>query len=207
MLTGIDVYEGDGAIEWHKVAETNHFAFVRGAYGDRIDKSGAPNAAAARSVELKVGIFHFWRVDIPFNKQMDAITKALEQAHVGPGDLPPVIDVEDNPKYDGEWDESNNSRYLDDIEKWLDKIKSVIGRPPIVYTRSGFWKNLGDTARFTEFPLWVASYRKDAPVVPKPWKDYAFWQYSDSGASPGVHGAADLNFFQGDFAALSKLCI
>ncbi|GAB2839743.1 hypothetical protein GCM10027277_03360 [Pseudoduganella ginsengisoli] len=208
MLKGIDVYAGDGAIEWHRVADDgNAFAFVRGAYGDTLDKSAPPNAAAARAVGMKVGVYHFFRARIDPKIQLQTLIQALDLANVGPGDLPPVIDIEDNPKYDGPWDTRDNAAYLAGVADWVAQVHQRIGRAPIIYTRASFWAQLDNPAGYSACPLWVASYRPDTPTLPSGWPAYAFWQYSDAGTVQGVAGHADVNYFNGDAARLKTLLI
>lgn len=208
MLKGIDVYAGDGGIEWHKVADDgNAFVFVRGAYGNVLDKAVAPNAAAARAVGLKVGVYHFLRARMDPQSQIDTFNQALKLAGVGPGDLPPVLDIEDNPTYDGPWNSADNAAYLAAVSAWIANVKQLFGKPPIIYTRASFWAQLGNPAGFGDCPLWVASYRNDAPKLPAGWPDYTFWQYSDAGAVPGIIGHVDVNNFNGDAARLQASLI
>lgn len=62
MPAGIDVYEGDGSINWPRVkAGGIAFAYVRGAYGDRRDSLAHQNFVGAKSAGLPVGLFHFFR--------------------------------------------------------------------------------------------------------------------------------------------------
>lgn len=208
MLKGVDVYAGNGAIDWHRVAEAdNSFVFVRGAYGDVLDKHGAANAADARSVGMKVGIYHFLRARLDSQRQLETLMQALELAKVGTGDLPPVIDIEDNPAYDGTWSSADNPAYLASVADWIAKVTTRIGKPPIIYTRASFWAQLGNPARFDTCQLWVASYRNDAPKLPNGWSDWAFWQYSDNGTVPGITGHVDMNYFNGDAAQMQKCLI
>ena len=208
MLKGIDVYAGDGAIEWHKVVEDgNTFVFVRGAYGNVQDKSAIANAAAARAVGLKVGLYHFVRARMDPESQLQALTQALDLAKIGPGDLPPAIDIEDNPGYDGPWNNDDNAAYLDGVADWVKQITQRIGKAPIVYTRSSFWAQLGNPGGYGGCPLWVASYRNDAPKLPASWSEYAFWQYSDAGAVSGISGHVDVNYFNGSAEQLQSLLI
>jgi lysozyme len=208
MLKGIDVFIGDGAIEWHKVADDqNAFAFVRGAYGNVLDKSAAPNAAGARAVGMKVGLYHFFRARLDPQDQLDAFALALEQAKVGSGDLPPVLDIEDNPAYDGPWNSVDNQAYLASAANWVAKVKALVGKAPIIYTRASFWSELGNPPGYSGCPLWVASYRNDAPKLPADWPDYAFWQYSDAGTVPGISGHVDVNYFKGDSTPLQTMLL
>jgi hypothetical protein len=74
-----------------------------------------------------------------------------------------------------------------------------------VYT-GGFWKNLGRVpAPQHGGVLWIAHYGVKSPVLPAGWKAWAFWQFTDKGRIPGIAGAVDVNYFNGDQAALDRL--
>lgn len=208
MLKGVDIYAGNGAIEWDKVAEDgNSFVFVRGAYGNVVDKSAATNTATARSVGMKVGVYHFFRARIDPQSQLQALQRALALTKIGSGDLPPVIDIEDNPAYDGPWSTADNPAYLASVADWITKVSASIGKSPIIYTRASFWAELGNPVGFRNCPLWISSYRNDAPKLPSGWPNYAFWQYSDTGTVPGISGHVDMNYFNGDVVQLQKCLI
>src|SRR5882672_388282 len=114
MLEGIDIHEGQGGIEWHRVAQDGKsFAFIRGAYGDRADKMAVQNFFGAKSEKLLCSLYHFYRVTRGVDDQINLMVDVLKKAKFGPGDLPPVIDVEDNPKYDGPWRTADNGRFID----------------------------------------------------------------------------------------------
>ena len=68
---------------------------------------------------------------------------------------------------------------------------------------------MANTTAFTGYPLWLANYVSGEPTRPLPggWETFSFWQYSDSGRSPGIPRAAvDLDrftCFSASFAALA----
>ncbi|SFV08021.1 glycoside hydrolase family 25 protein [Pseudoduganella namucuonensis] len=197
MLNGIDIYAGSGPIEWHKVAEAGTaFCFVRGVYGTAADKAAAPNVAAARAVGMKTGLYHFFRARMDPAAQTQAMLAAMDACKIGAGDLPPVLDVEDNPNYDGPWNNADNPAYIAALRSWVQTMKDRVGRAPIIYTRASFWAQLGNPAGFSDCTLWVASYRDDAPTMPTGWPSpYQFWQYSESGTVAGISGHVDMNYF------------
>ncbi len=64
---------------------------------------------------------------------------------------------------------------------------------------------------FGEWPLWVASYRNDPPLLPvgpagepAPWKTWTIHQHSNKGIVAGIRSPVDLNRFRGDEAALRR---
>jgi lysozyme len=208
MLNGFDVYAGSGEIAWQQAQQAgNVFAFVRGAYGTAPDKAAAAHTAAARASGLKTGIYHFFRARLDPAAQIATMLGALDAVKYQCGDLLPVLDVEDNPAFDGPWNVADNSAYLAAIEQWIQAVEKKVGKPPIIYTRSSFWTQLGNPSGFSGCPLWVASYRTGAPKLPSGWDAYAFWQYTDSGTIPGLSGHADMSYFNGDDAGLAALTI
>src|SRR5262249_29965707 len=51
-------------------------------------------------------------------------------------------------------------------------------------------------------PLWVANYTSGCPKIPAPWTNWVFWQYSESGTTPGLTHAVDMDVFNGTFEQL-----
>lgn len=198
MLRGIDVYAGSGVIDWPRVKAAGiSFCFVRAAYGDVADKNAQHNLDGARKAGLICGVYHFLRTSRDAFAQIHLMEELVTTLRIGPGDLPPVVDMEDNPKYDGNWNPANNEQYLGMVENWTTSMQARLGAPPIVYTRAGFWDLLGNPKSFSANPLWVASYRPDHPELPKVWDDFTFWQYSESGVVDGLSGyPADLSYFR-----------
>lgn len=209
MLDGIDVHDGQGDVAWQKVAQTNQFAFIRAAYGDRFDGRYEDNYEGCKANRLPVGLYHFFRVTRDPQKQADVMCTALKTVGFGSGDISPVLDVEDNPRYDGPWNVVNNDKYIDGLRLWL---ASVVGSfpkcSPIIYTRADFWRTLGNPPGFDKYPLWVAHYTSNPqPSLPEGWSEYAFWQYSSNGRATGVNGGCDLNRFLGNEAALQNILV
>jgi len=61
-------------------------------------------------------------------------------------------------------------------------------------------------AYFKQYPLWIANYGVDSPLVPAPWdkNEWTLWQITDNGdgALYGVESKnIDLNYFNGDEAS------
>src|SRR5690606_21143416 len=88
---------------------------------------------------------------------------------------------------------------------YLRTVEALTGRVPIIYTYPNFWRTaMADSNQFHRYPLWIADYRGNpAPEVPGGWSTWTFWQTTDSGRVPGIHGNTDLNVYsgaQGDLA-------
>ena len=207
MLDGIDVHDGQGDVAWQTVAANCQFAFIRGAYGDRADGRYLDNYEGCRANHLPVGLYHFFRATRDPQKQADVMCSVLDKVNFGTGDLSPVLDVEDNPHYDGPWNPADNGKYIDGLRVWLNTIKTTFPKcTPIIYARASFWSVLGNPSGFDQYPLWIAHYTQNPqPRLPQGWKSYAFWQYTASGNTPGVSGGCDLNRFAGDGEALLEM--
>lgn len=207
-LDGLDVYEGTGAIDWHRVRNAGkQFVFVRGAYGDRIDKMAAQNVAGAKNEGLICGLYHFYRQPRALDAQRQAMLNAIDQVRLGSGDLPPVIDVEDNPNFDGAWNTANNAAYIVDLRNWLSVMEDKFGKKPIIYVRAGFWSTLGNPTGFNAYPLWIAHYGVASPRLPSGWRSYSFWQMTDQGQVDGIPRDCNLDVFDGTLNDLQTMTL
>lgn len=147
----------------------------------------------ARAAGLVVGAYHFARP----SKGLDT---ALAQAHhflrqigtLRPGDLPPVLDLE-----------QTGGLHPSDLVAWAARFLACVhdqsGRQPMLYTYSAFaaahLSVPSAYGRLTRYPLWLARYRRRPPAPPAPWKGigWTFWQHSDRAKVAGVSGRCDRN--------------
>jgi hypothetical protein len=69
----------------------------------------------------------------------------------------------------------------------------------MIYTFPSAWDELtGNSPAFAgECPLWIASYRNDAPKLARGWKEHTVWQYTDHGTVKGIGGVVDRDRFNG----------
>lgn len=115
------------------------------------------------------------------------------------GDLPPVLDLETTGGL-------SPSALVAWTATWLQTVKSLTGRTPMIYTGPYFWQSaMGNSRAFTGYPLWIASYGVSSPQVPGGWPSWTFWQYTSSASLSGVSGAVDMNVFNGTLAQLQTL--
>lgn len=197
-LKGLDVSYYNGEVDWAKVkAEGNAFAFARVSDGLHTeDTRFAANWAGMKAVGMVRGVYQYFRASQDPVAQADLLVSKVSS--FGPGDLSPVIDVED---LDGQ----SGSTVVKNLRTWIDRVKAKTGRDPIIYTSSGFWDDLASTSQFAANTLWVANYTDQCPSLPATWKRWAMWQYSDSGTSAGMSGAVDLDYFNGTLSDLFTL--
>jgi len=117
----------------------------------------------------------------------------------GPGDLPPMLDVEAT---GGQSPATITAK----IHTWVDKIKAATGRTPMIYTGKYFWDPNVQTTDFASFPLVLAAYVKpNCPNTPNAWNKWTMWQYNSNGSIPGITGNVDVDEFNGTLEDLKKL--
>lgn len=212
-ITGIDVSAYQPKIDWAAVAKAGHrFAFIKSSEGNGwVSKFFKAQWAGAKVAGLLRGAYHFARWETAGSPVDDALDEAAHfyetVGDLGPGDLPPVLDLE--------WI-TGKKRDADELALWaltfLQETERLFGRKPIIYTGPSFWrycllpdkKNL--SLELTQYILWEVDY--NGPLNPmngaETWK-WTFWQWTGSGACPGITGKCDLNRFNGTEADLLAL--
>ncbi len=196
-LLGIDVSSYQGVIDWPAVKASGVvFAYIRASDGMTYpDTTFAANWANARTAGVLRGAYQFFREDEDPVAEADFFLTMM--GPLEPDDLPPVIDVE---TADGQ----SQSDVVVNIGKWLDEVQTGSGRKPMVYAGLYSWPTLtGGTSAYADYSLWVPQYGPTCPTLPSPWTNWAFFQYSDNVATPGIPaGGVDGDTFNGDMNAL-----
>ena len=207
MLPGIDVSKYQGLVDWERVAEAGvRFSFIRTGDGiDHTDPLFGRNWEGAHKASVLRGPYHFLRCSVSPQLQADALIDSVYRAGIYlVDDLPPVCDLELDSMGAG----VTAPRAIECALAFAASISSRIGRAPILYTSPAMLRVLGkDADRLgTRFPtLFIAHYGVERPSVLPPYNAWAFWQYSCSGSVDGVPGPVDLDWFNGDEAALRDL--
>jgi len=198
---GIDVSRHQLRINWQKVAKMEskgkkiRFCFIKATQGNyKTDPYFERNWIRSGNAGLIRGAYHYFDPRIKGDVQAAYFLKKYQ---VGAGDLPPVLDVE----------ETGNIRaeiIRREVKKWLDQVEKQTGVRPLIYTHTKFYRSiLGEL--FDEYPFWVAHYhRGDEPRI---FRDWHFWQHSESGYVNGIRGKVDFNVFFGDSLALERFRI
>ncbi|MFO0615608.1 MAG: GH25 family lysozyme [Polyangiaceae bacterium] len=189
-VQGVDVSYYQEKIDWSAVAKTNvKFAIVRVSDGEVFaDPRFAANWKGAKAAGLVRGTYQFFRPSQDPVKQADLVIDALASDPLGEGDLPVVLDVETS-------DGVSNATLRARMKKWLVRVEAATGKRPIVYT-AAFMQNVVGGG-FSDYPLWVANYTSDCPLVPSGWTGWRMWQYSDHGKVSGIPGSVDRDVWNG----------
>lgn len=192
---GIDVSHFQGSVNWTEVAGAGIvFAFVKATEGiTYVDPELAVNWAAMQSAGLLRGAYHFYE---PTDDPASQAQNFLSTVSLGPGDLPPVLDIETNGGVSSE-------QLWNGVAAWLQAVQQATGKQPIVYTAPDFWNSNSPDLALTSHPLWLADYASQ-PTLPDGWSTWQFWQHSETGTVPGVSTSVDLNLFNGTLPQLRE---
>lgn len=185
---GIDVYEGDGSIEWAKVKKAGYeYVFCKTSEGgDWSDPSWTTaRVDAIRAADVKLGVYHFLRPKAGRSGAEEGrfFIKQAKSAGWGKvGDIRPVIDFENTAL-----SPAKTAKY---VAQAIAEIKRLTGKTPIIYTGGPFWdENTNSLADNYGCPLWLAAYVKNPEqYLPAAWKKagWTIWQHTDQGSVPGV---------------------
>lgn len=203
ITKGIDVYHGDGAIDWSAVLAAGiGFAFCKATEGTAgTDPAFDANWRGMGAVGITRGAYHFLH---PGDDAHIQATHFLAVVGRSGGflatDLPPVLDLE---MHDGQ----PTARIVAAAHAWLETVTTATGKVPIVYTSPGFAGEFLDDS-LGDYPLWIAHYTdRPAPIVPAGWADWTIWQYA--AAEQGGHTvpgcpepSVDINRFRGSHSDL-----
>ena len=198
-IHGIDVSRYQKNISWKEVKKMKSnnikigFAFMKATEGtDRIDRHFNKNWFNIKQAGITRGAYHFFNAHSSGKAQAENFSEIVKLA---PGDLPPVLDIENT---DGV---SRNELQIR-IREWLTIVEQHYKVKPIIYTCANFYAaNL--SVGFDEYPLWVAHYvNSNKPRINRNWH---FWQHNETGRVNGINAPVDFNVFNGDSAAFKNL--
>src|SRR3990172_8340514 len=187
-------------IDFVKMRRAAEFVIVRAGQNLWPDPDFKYNWREAKQAGLRRGCYWFYDSRANPKRQAELWYQLLEGDL---GELPLFADFEEAFKgpYSG-W-----SKWYD----FLEGLKQLVGEKEIaIYTSYYYWRDHAPNAAtqaksleyFRQYPLWVAHYRVDRPLIPKPWgvNDWLFWQFTEGGPGSlyGVESnGVDLNYFNG----------
>lgn len=198
---GIDVSKYQRLIDWRSVQAMLvddvkiTFAFIKATEGNvNEDKYFSRNWQKAREANIIRGAYHFFIATKSGKTQAENFISSVD---LEPGDLPPVLDVEQSYGVSA-------ARLRQRVKEWLDFVENHYGVTPIIYTNVDFYNRYLKEG-FDEYPLWVAHYiNKGKPRI---FRDWHFWQYSETGRVNGIVSKVDFNVFNGDSTEFRELLL
>lgn len=201
LIHGIDVSKYQDMIAWEEVQAMKvkeiqlGFAFIKATEGiGNTDPHFNRNWKKSKSNGIIRGAYHFFIASKDGRMQAENFIKKVE---LEPGDLPPVLDVE-------QLNGVTVAQLKKEIKEWLEVAENYYRVKPIIYTNVDFYKrNLG--SEFDQYPLWVAHYYQ--PNQPRIDRGWLFWQHSDEGRVNGITSPVDFNVFNGDSLEFKNLLV
>lgn len=184
IYDGIDVSSYQKDIDWSATAKDKNIKFVyvkatEGAtYRSRHYQYNIENAC---QYGIHVGAYHFFRPNVPVEKQFRNFTSVVKKEDQ---DLIPLIDVEVR---------GNNltvRALVDSVLAFADKLEDYYGCKPMIYTGHAFY-NSYLSGKISGYPLFIARYSKVEPRL-MGGANWVLWQFSEKGVIAGIDHAVDL---------------
>ena len=190
-------------VNFTKMREKAYYVIVRAGQNLWGDRDFKVNWRESKAVGLPRG--SYWFYDSRIDPKLQA-EKWISMFDGDFGELPLWGDFEDN--YNGPY---KGWKYW---YNFLERVKQLIpsGKEIGVYTGYYYWRE--NTAAvgipsaslnyFKQYPLWIANYGSNSPLIPQPWDTWTLWQFTDNGdgLAYGVESLnIDLNYFNGDLDA------
>jgi lysozyme len=189
-VVGFDVSQFQGKIKWDLVEHVDKsfplgFVFIRATAGrNKVDSQFKRNWIGAKKKKIIRGAYHYYR---PNENSIEQANLFIKTVRLGPGDLPPVLDIEKLPK-----NQSIDSLKVG-LKRWLDKVERHYKVKPIIYTGERYYDDFLKS-EFKEYPFWIANYNFFVEEMDDNW---LFWQFTEKASIPGIKGNVDLNIYNG----------
>ena len=189
----IDVSHFDGTPDWAKVRASSILGVIHKATQGKsyVDPTFASARTAVPAAGMLWGAYHFGTGDGTGGDQAKFFLDTVQP------DAQTLlsIDFEPNP--------SGTTMSLQQMLDWIDVVQKATGRWPVVYGgKSLLFGAIGSTQQpvLAQCPLWVAQYTSaPAPssIPSQVWKDWTFWQYTETGKVDGIDVNVDRERFNG----------
>ena len=190
MIKGCDLSHFNGNVDFSELIKDEiNFDYLKATEGTfNIDQTFIANAKKAMTLGLPVGAYHFFRPGLDGTEQARHFLGTIASTHLS---LPPVLD----------WETSDGMRTS--IQKlrarsFLDNVKAITGKMPLIYGSPSFLADLGLDDSYLSSKLWTANYGVHQPKIPRPWSNWTFWQYTDT-------NGMDLDYFNGTVEQLKLI--
>lgn len=208
VLQGIDVYEGNGEIDWESVAYAGYsFAFVRVGYRGygqegRVheDYRAIENLRGAKEAGLRVGAYFFSQAlnEEEAREEAETALSVIDESGVLL-DLPLVYDPELIKNADGRANSITREQVTLNTKAFRETVESNAEYTVAIYSNLPWEDLLFDAEILSDFDIWYADY-EETPQTPY---HFTWWQYSNAGTVPGIEESVDLDLWIIDSADTS----
>ena len=191
-VRGIDVSHHQGRIDWPRVGQSGvEFAFIKATEGRDFSDSRFPeNWSGADAAGIARGAYHFFTFCTSGKAQAEHFLRIVPPVA---GALAPVADVE----FVGNCTRHPSMEAVRaELVVFLEEVERAWGAAPIIYTTPEAHRRLLG-AGFERHPLWLRSVFSQPE--PDAYGGWSVWQFSETGAVPGIRGPVDLNALRPGF--------
>lgn len=195
-LTGIDVSEHQGKIDWEKVAADGvDFVMIRMGYrgstagGLYTDEYFTENIAGANAAGIDVGVYFYSQAVTPEEalEEADYVLEAIRPYKVT---FPVVFDWEIVGGSEARTYTVSRAVLCECAEAFCDAVEDEGYDAMIYFTQYlGYRKYI--LRQLTDYEFWYAEYEAQPRIV----FDFDMWQYSSTGKVNGIDGDVDLNIY------------
>lgn len=200
---GLDLSYHDKSVDWDQLAASGvEFVMLRCGYrgyteGGLIkDEKFDEYAAEANRVGIKLGVYFFTQsITVEeAEKEADFVLDLIKDYDIS---YPVALDSEqiEDPEA-----RTNTAEISDDLRSemaiaFCERIKEE-GYYPMIYASENWMRRNMNLEMLNEYDFWAAQYQPQNDFL----YDFTIWQYTDSGAVPGVSGAVDLDISMIDYS-------
>ncbi|MFI1965426.1 GH25 family lysozyme [Streptomyces pathocidini] len=190
---GIDLSNFQRTVPWQALQDRGvKFAYAKSSEGSSYtDPMFQEHVDNAKKYGMLAGAYHFpnlWDGASPA-AQADYFLQVSGGWKDDGTTLPGVLDLEN---VDGKPFCYNKSpeQMVAWIREFTDTYREKTGRDAVIYTRTNWWSQCtGNSAEFTDNPLWLSNWAATPGTMPAGWDEQAIWQYA--GGAPGASDPVD----------------
>lgn len=187
-MNGIDVSQWQGYIDFSQVRRAGiELVYIKASEGtDFVDPFFHRNYANAKNAGLMVGFYHYLTArNVEEARQEAYHFVSVTEGLVNDGKM--VMDIEDIGGLSREEVNAIARTFLESVEEFS-------GRSAAIYADDDTAAEIL-TADLTVYPLWLAQYDAEEPMLEGAWETWAGWQYTDMGRVAGIQGNVDRDIF------------
>lgn len=196
-LSGIDVSENCGDIDWAKVKAAGiDFVMVRlggRGYGSEgslySDEKAKDYIQGAQKEGIKVGGYFFSQA-INDEEAAEEAKYAAEVVGDLKLDFPLAYDREEIEDDTARTDNVSNEQATSCAKTFCEEVKKL-GFTPMIYSESKVLYQKYNLAALKDYDIWLSEYN-DLPTF---YYNFSMWQYSDKGTVDGIGTDVDLNIY------------
>lgn len=202
-LQGVDVSHYQPTVNWDALKGSAAFVFIKATDSTTgVDPRFTTHWSGAKKAGIPRGAYHFFH---PKHDVQAQVANFVKHVSPDPGELPVVVDVEE---FKDEYVGYDCEKLAGMVQTFSQGVEKALGYKPIIYTNHQTWKtSFCGHPHFLDHVLWLAQYtpHPTEPKMPEGWKQWHFWQYTESGKVDGIPGQVDQSFFNGSVEELKSL--